>query len=117
MTIWDDPELKMNSDFVKFETPGDTIIGSILSIGKHTFPDGKKAPQILLDTDGGERTLTVGQFKLRELFDEQRPAVGDRIKVTYTEMERLTGGKTLKHFTLAVSKGAAPKPAPVDEPF
>ena len=105
---WDDPDLKPNGDFVKFENEGDSVTGEILKIGKHRFDDGSVAPQILLKTDDGEKTLTVGQVRLKVLFAEQRPNVGDRITVTYTEKEKRAGGKTLKHFDLKVSAGSTP---------
>lgn len=106
--IWDDPDLKTGGDFIKFETVGDTITGRILNISKKTWDDGAISIVLTLDTDDGEKTLTAGQVGLKAALTEQRPAVGDNIKVTYTSLEKRAMGKTLKHFDVKVKKGAAP---------
>ena len=103
--VWDDPDMKTNSDFVKFETVGDTCTGKILNITKKVWDDGTVSPQLTLDTAEGERTLTAGQARLKAALAEQRPAIGDTIKVTFTSLEKRVGGKTLKHFDVAVKRG------------
>lgn len=114
MSIWDDPELKINSDYIKFENPGDTAAGKIIAIRAHKFDDGNVVPQIILDTADGERTVTAGQMQLKALLAEKRPNVGDTITITFTEIEKRSGGKTLKKFDVqvgaAVATAAAPAP-------
>lgn len=114
MSIWDDPELRSSSDYVKFENVGDTVTGAVLSVRAHRFDDGKVVPQILLDTVDGERTLTAGQVRLKAMLAEKRPEVGDSLSVTLTNVEKRAGGKTLKDFEVVVQRGAgaAPTPAP-----
>lgn len=112
MSIWDDPELRVNSDYIRFEQVGDTVTGTVLSVRAHRFDDGKVVPQILLDTVDGERTLTAGQVRLKALLAEQRPEAGDSLSVTLTNIEKRAGGKTLKDFDVIVQKDAA-KPAAV----
>lgn len=105
-SIWDDPEIKSGGEFVKFDTVGDEASGVITALRTHTFDDGKVVPQILIDTDDGEeRTITAGQVRLKAALVEQRPEVGDHIKVTFTQNEKRAGGKTLKHFDVVVTKG------------
>ncbi len=109
MSVWDDPDLRPNGEFVKFENVGDSIAGTIVKIGKHRFDDGSIAPQILLKTDDGEeKTLTVGQVRLKVALAEKRPNVGDHLTVTYVQQEKRAGGKTLKHFDVAVKEGERP---------
>ena len=110
-SIWDDEEIQpTGGDFVKFNEVGDSVIGTITAIRKQRFEDSDGvtyAPQIDLDTADGERTLTAGAVKLRQLFIDQRPEVGDRIKVVHT-------GKSgrVKLFTLDVRRaGEAKEPA------
>lgn len=111
--IWDDPELAIGGEFVKFEEPGDSVTGDILAIGKHTFPDGKVAAKLIIrDDEGEERTLTAGQVQLASKLREARPEPGDRIRIVFTETEKRSGGKTLKHFSVDVKKGAAKTPVP-----
>lgn len=105
-SIWDDEDVQpTGGDFVKFNEVGDTVIGTITAIRKQRFEDSDGvtyAPQLDLDTADGERTLTAGAVKLRQLFIEQRPEVGDRIKVVHT-------GKSgrVKLFSLDVRKAEA----------
>lgn len=107
-SIWDNPEMKVGGDYIKFENVGDTITGKVLSVGAHRWDDGSVSPQVLLMTDDGEeKTITAGQIRLKAALAEQRPEVGDTLTVTYTELEKRAGGKTLKHFEVKVNKGAS----------
>ncbi len=105
MNPWDDPDLRLNQDYVKFDNEGDEAEGVILSIRKHRFEDGSVAPQLLLrKDDGSEVTLTAGQIRLKVALTEKRPAVGDRLYVKYTHKEKREK-KTLKHFDVRVTPG------------
>jgi uncharacterized protein YhfF len=106
MSIWDDPELKINSDYIKFENPGDNATGTIVAIRAHKFDDGNVVPQIILNTADGEKTVTAGQMQLKALLAEKRPNVGDNITITFTEIEKRSGGKTLKKFDVQVGAAA-----------
>jgi hypothetical protein len=106
MSVWDDPELRVGGDFVKFENVGDTISGTISAVRAHRFDDGKVAPQILLTTDDGEeKTITAGQVRLKVALSEERPEAGDHITITLSNVEKRAGGKTLKHFEVKVTRG------------
>jgi hypothetical protein len=108
MSIWDDPELHVSDDYVKFETPGDTITGTITALRIHRFDD-KPVPQIVIRTpEGHDRTVTGGQARLKALLTEKRPEIGDTITITMTNVEKRAGGKTLKHFEVEVSNGVSP---------
>jgi hypothetical protein len=111
MSVWDDPELRVSDDYVKFDNVGDTVTGTIVSLRAHRFDDGKVVPQILLDTADGERTLTAGQVRLKAALAEKRPEVGDTLTVTLTNIEKRAGGKTLKVFDVAVTPAGAPAAA------
>lgn len=99
--------MKVGGDYIKFETVGESITGKVLSVGAHRWDDGSVSPQVLLLTeDGEEKTITAGQIRLKAALAEQRPEVGDTLTVTYTELEKRAGGKTLKHFDVKVAKGS-----------
>lgn len=118
--IWDDPEMKVTDEYVKFETVGDTVTGTVLGISVHRWDDGSTCPQLLLDVDGEEVNLTAGQTRLKRALAEQRPQIGDTITATFTEEEKRPAGRTLKHFDLTVTRGggkAAATPAPKDDPL
>lgn len=110
--IWDDPEIKAGGEYVRFEKPGDSISGTIVAIRKHKFDDGKVVPQVLLVTDDGEeRTMTAGQVQLKARLAEERPIAGDHVTVSLIREEKRAGGKTLKHFSVTVTRGNAATPA------
>jgi hypothetical protein len=117
VSVWDDPEIKAGGDYIKFDNPGDTVSGTVTAIRAHRFDDGKVVPQVLLVTDDGEeKTMTAGPVRLKAELAEQRPEAGDHITVTFTEVEKRAGGKTLKHFDVKVTKAGAPAPAPAAAP-
>lgn len=102
-SIWDDPDLTVSDEFVKFENVGDTVTGEILNIRKHVFDDGKVVPQLILRCgDGAERTVSAGQVRLKAALAEKRPGIGQTITITLSEIEKRSGGKTLKHFDVGV---------------
>lgn len=112
-SVWDDPNLRSGGDFAKFETPGDSIAGTVTAIRAHHWDDGSVCPQIFLATDDGEeKTVTAGQIRLKNLLAEQRPEAGDHITITLTDIEKRAGGKTLKHFSLDVTRGDGTPAAP-----
>ena len=108
-SVWDDPDLRVGGEFVKFENVGDTVSGTINAVRAHRFDDGSVAPQVLLTTDDGEeRTVTAGQVRLKAELATQRPEPGDHVTITFTEVEKRSGGKTLKHFKVEVTRGGKP---------
>lgn len=112
MSIWDDPELRTTSTYIRFDQPGDTITGRITSIQARRWDDGSVSPELHLEADDGEVIVTAGQVRLKAALAEQRPEPGDTITITMTELEKRSGGKTLKHFDVTVTRGSKPaKPA------
>lgn len=108
MSVWDDPEMQVVNNYVKFEAVGDTVTGTVTGVFAHRFDDGNVVPKIILETADGEIALTAGQIRLKAALAEQRPEVGDVLTATLTQIEKRTGGKTLKHFDVNVTKGNAP---------
>lgn len=120
-SVWDDPDLRGgNGAYIKFDAIGDTVTGTVVNITAHRWDDGSVSPQVLLDTADGEKTVTAGQVRLKSALAEQRPERGDTITITLSDIEKRSGGKTLKHFTVDVvragSAPAAAPPAPVAAP-
>lgn len=111
LDIWNDPDLAVGGEYVKFDNVGDTVTGVVRAIRKHVWDDGSVSPQLLLDCDGEERTVTAGQVRLKVALAENRPQPGQTITITLSDIEKRSGGKTLKHFDVQVGTPAAPKPA------
>jgi hypothetical protein len=106
MSIWDDEELNATDDYIKFENIGDGVSGVVTSINKKTWDDGKVSVVLGITADNGdEKTLTAGQFRLKAALLEQRPEVGDHVSVFMVGTEKLSGGRTLKHFDVEVKRG------------
>ena len=108
---WNDFKKNETGDFPERWRPeniGDTVTGKITSIRVATMPDGNQYPSLALKTENGERELLASQTRLLALLAEKQPRVGDTITITHTSMEKLAGGKTLKHFEVVVNAGAAP---------
>jgi hypothetical protein len=103
-SIWDDPSLRVGGDYVKFDNIGDTVKGCVIAIGAHRWDDGSVSPQIVLDTEDGEKTVTAGQIRLKVALAEKRPEADDMLTIKLTEIEKRSGGKTLKHFEVTVVK-------------
>lgn len=110
--IWDDPDMKIATDFVKFTDPGDSVTGEVLGIKIHRWEDGSTSPQLLLMVDGEEKSLTAGQYQLKAKLAELRPQAGDTLTVEFTGIQKRPGGKTLKEFDVVVTRAGARLAAP-----
>jgi hypothetical protein len=110
MSVWDDPELRAGGEFVKLENKGDKISGLVTAIRSHRFDDGGVVPQVLFvdDETGEERTWTAGQIQAKRKLAEQRPEAGDWFSAELTDVEKRSGGKTLKHIDVQVKRGGKP---------
>ena len=100
-------ELGPTGEFITFANEGESITGTITSVGLHTWDDGKKSLQLGLEVDGESRVLTAGPIGLQIKLQELRPGVGDTLTVTYLGSEKRAGGKTLKKWDVKVGAGAA----------
>lgn len=105
---WDDIP---KGDFWTWENPGEFLAGDIISKTIDEDFNGKPAPCLgIRQDDGTEVLLTAGQAQLKAKLLEAKPAVGDRIKITFTQVEKRGGGKTLKHFEVQLKSGGAKSP-------
>ena len=135
--IWDDPDIKVVSEYVKFEKVGDTVAGKITGVAIHRWDDGSACPKVMLinDATGEETSFTASQHNLKAALSEQRPAAGDHITVKFTGEVQAKKGKA-KLFDVTVVRGsdtwavqqsaatpapaapvAAPAPAPAADPL
>jgi hypothetical protein len=111
---WADPDFAIGGDYITFANIGDTVTGKVIAVRKHIWDDGSVSPQILLDVDGAEKTVTAGQVRLKAALAEKRPQPGQHVTITLTDIEKRAGGKTLKEFSVIVGPvAAAPAAAPV----
>jgi hypothetical protein len=86
---WDE---MATSAFVKFETIGDTVSGTITAVRPGTDFNGNPCPVIDLVTEDGERTLSCGQANLKAQIIALKPKAGDVLKVTFDHEEKAAMG-------------------------
>ena len=96
-----------SGDYVSWKNPGDQVVGTIKEVREGTDYNNNPCPELILEinSDGDEVTLTAGQAMLIRLLAEQRPAVGQKIRVIYTGDETTDRGGTMKVFSLEVKEG------------
>lgn len=116
LDVWADPDFAIGGDYIKFDQIGDTVTGKVIAVRKHVWDDGSVSPQILLETEDGEKTLTAGQVRLKAALAEKRPQPGQHVTITLTDVEKRAGGKTLKIFDVQVGAPVAAKPVTVAAP-
>jgi hypothetical protein len=96
----------------KPETEGDSISGVVKAIRIATMPDGNRYPSLSISKGGLDYDVLASQMQLLKLLAEKKPAIGDTITITHTRVEKLAAGKTMKHFTVEVTRG---KPTTADD--
>ncbi len=96
-SFWEDPEVKAavaRPTYAKFENAGDRVIGTVMKISRHTWPDGSFGIQIQFEEDDVP-TVTASQVLLMQHLFVLRPEPGDCLCIELTGVER-ADGKTLK---------------------
>lgn len=105
--IWDDIP-RGGGSYFKFESPGDSVKGTLTRKGRGSDFDGNPCPEFDLELeDGSTVTISAGQAMLKRLCLEQAPGVGDTVAIVYTKDERTPKGGAMKCFELAVKPGAS----------
>lgn len=94
--------------FVKWEEPGQQIVGDLVLVEAGQSLQGTKVPQLTIRLDSGEEVIvTASQGQLKALILKEKPLPGDRVRIKFTNTEKRDGGKTLKLFELEVKRGGA----------
>ena len=107
---------RYKSSFFKFEDIGDSISGTVLTVGEADDFNGNPCPKLVIDTDSGPRTVTAGQVMLQAALAEKEPDEGDHITITYyANGEGKPGRAPAKLFKVEVTrKGAQEKVGAAD---
>ena len=113
-------EFTNNGDFVSFKEVGDSVVGIIKSIRTGKDFNQNPCPELILDVDGEERTVTAGQVLLKAALAEKAPQVGDKVRIVYSGIGDAKPGKApAKQFTVDVktAEKARTAPAAATDPF
>jgi hypothetical protein len=81
-----------SGDFVKFDSIGVTVAGTVTGIRVGQDFNGHNVPVIDLDTADGPRTVTCGQANLKAQIIALRPSVGQAISIAYVKDEKAEKG-------------------------
>ncbi len=117
MPVFDYDKYQTSGNYIAWDNPGDEVVGTIKEQRDGTDYNGDECMEFVLEVgdDGDEATLTVSQWMLNKLFTEQRPSVGDRIRIKYTGIETTDRGRTVKQFTLEVKAGQTIAEGPIQK--
>lgn len=106
-----DPDLQAGGDWVKWETVGDQVTGTVTGFRKgpqRTKPDGSVSVNGIYEITKDDESvvnLEVGQVFLKGLFKDEQVSIGDRIRLTYSADEKIPGKPSaMKKFTLEIKK-------------
>ena len=95
--FWDDESLRpAMGEVMKFDTVGDTVTGTIKSLGKRVFEEGTPRERWVIEVVFNEddaRTVMAGQVLLKQ----------DGLTIELVAVSN-TAGKTLKKFQVAVTR-------------
>lgn len=104
--VFDWETFTTNGDFISFKEVGDSVVGVIKAIRAGKDFNGNPCPELILDVDGDEKTVTAGQVLLKAALAEKAPNVGDRIRIVYSGIGEARPGKApAKQFTVDVKVG------------
>ena len=103
-------EFQGADEYVKFEEHGDSVTGTVVSVGVKDWDDGSRSPQVFVEVeDGTVKCVTASQVMLKKALAEAKPTPGDLLRVTYTgDGEKKPGRSAAKIFTVDVKRGDPP---------
>lgn len=120
------PKPPASGAFVKFADKGDSVTGHVLEIrGDGQTMGGEACPLLVLDTGDEQVKVTCSQAQLWSktvtAVEAGELAVGKRVRITLSDVERRPNGHTLKHFEIKVAEAdpafVASAAASAPEPF
>jgi len=107
VTTWDEFDKPTPAgDFppsFKFDMMGASIAGTITEIRTFTATDGRRLPDLWIDTDEGPRSVICGPTDLLTQLLDKRPNVGDRIAIVYAS-QRKAGQFMQKIFDVSLKR-------------
>lgn len=113
MIDYDDPDIQVGGNWIKWETVGDNVVGTITAYAKkkRSKDDGSEVVNPIFHItkdDGSEVSMEAGQVGLKQALVGARPQIGDRVRITYTGNQKIAGKPSqMKLFTVEVSKAPA----------
>jgi hypothetical protein len=101
--FWDDPDVKVSTDWMKFDSVGDHVEGTIAKLGKKVWPDGSVGIEVTFKEEDVP-AMTASQVLLKTALFQLKPAAGDNLRVELGAIEKRPGGKTLKQFKVDIKR-------------
>lgn len=108
MTEFDWNEYRQTGDWITFSEVGDSVVGVVVAVRTGQDFNGRPCPELVLDVDGSEKTLTAGQVMLRAALAAEQPQAGDRVAIVYSGVGEARPGKApAKLFDVTVQRGGS----------
>lgn len=101
--FWDDPDVQQTSEWMKFDSIGDGVEGTISKMGKRTWPDGNIGIELVF-SEPDAPAVTANQVLLKQALFALKPEVGDHLAILLGAIEKRPGGKTLKRFKVGITR-------------
>lgn len=92
---------------ISFDTPGEEVAGALIEYQDYKNPAGDHYPKLRIQRRDGTIVIVIAsQARLLAALCEEKPAVGDRIRIVYTgESDRAAFGlNKAKEFTVEVRR-------------
>ena len=118
-TDWEDVDVAPGN-FVKWETPGDTVTGWVVTYnptaGGTNF-DGDECGVLVIDDHETRelRTITLDKGALRDAVAAASPVVGLLMRVTHDRMIESKNGREYKGFRVQVNRAVRAPERPVSD--
>lgn len=97
---------RVTSEPYDFENKGDVLEGVLIE--KATLKskkDGKEFKKYTLKHEDGSHSSTLGSYQLDRGLEEVNP--GTLVRITFTGMQKLDGGRKLKTFKIEADDGVS----------
>ena len=90
--------------------------GCVIELSERLGYDDKPYPIVVIRKDSGDEVALHGfHYVLRSKFEEEKPAVGDRIAVRYDgKVKSKTGGKAYHSYSVVLERASAEVASPAD---
>jgi hypothetical protein len=118
---WYDFTPRGDGTFVKFETPGQSVVGTIVRRERGTkFDNVTPCPQLVIATDDGQEQIVSGSqvnLETQMLIHRDELVPGARVKITFTGVGTAKPGQAPpKLFEVNVKPGASTTATPAATP-
>jgi hypothetical protein len=102
--FWDDADdFVPPSEWFKFDEVGDKVTGTLARLARKKWDDGSVGIELHWK-ETSVKPVSANQRLLKQALVMLKPEVGCGIAIEYIANEKLSGGRTMKHFLVTVAR-------------